>query len=141
MSRNDFYSKIIWVVNGSKFKGFSLIKNIPDPNDPLLNQYDIRGKENPLYVRKSDVSSKARMMEVLGMQSPELKGLKPSNSHYSFSWKYPHSGWFTSSAPVFIDLGGHFLYWLKVKRQEQQDFWYLKSVSKQEFLEKYPNVQ
>jgi competence protein CoiA len=70
LSRNKFYCKIIWVVNGSKFKGFSLIKNIPDPNNLLLDKYGIRGKEIPLYMRKSDVAMKARMIEVLGMQSP-----------------------------------------------------------------------
>lgn len=56
---------------------------------------------------------KARLIEALGLQSPKLRGLKPSNSHYSFSWKHPHSGWFASSAPDFIDLEDIFFTGLK----------------------------
>jgi competence protein CoiA len=136
-SRNKFYKKIIWVVNGAKFKGFSIAKNIPDPNDPMLAEYELKGRENPLYVRRSMLSKKARMIAVLSMQHSELRQLKVSNDHYSFSWKHAHSGWFSSSAPVFVDLGGHFLYWLRIRKQEGEDFWYLKSISKENFLEKY----
>ena len=130
-ARNNFYGRIIWVVNGVKFKGFQLGKPMPDPSDPNLNDFELQGNIHLRFLRKST-------SEIVTSFHSEIKGIKPSMHHYTFAWKHPHQAWYNSSAPVFIDLGGHFLYWLRKKTQKlTEDFLYLQLVTKKDFIAHY----
>lgn len=39
-SREAFYPNLVWVVNGKKFKGFKVLKHLPDVDDPQLAAYE-----------------------------------------------------------------------------------------------------
>lgn len=134
-SRNEFYDKIVWVVNGKKFKGFSVFENIPNPESKELVDYNLRSSPRLFFSRKCEAGNS--MVEILSIQSKELKHIQLSHLHYSFVWKHPHNAWYSSKAPVFIDLGGDHLFWLKRRVQEVNDYLYLKKVSKAEFIRKY----
>jgi len=134
-SRNAFYNKIVWVVNGIKFKGFEIIENIPDPISMELRDYDFNDSVHLSFTRKSE--ARYRMVEMLSRQSKELRHIELCAFHYSFLWKYNHKAWYTSTKPVFIDFGGKYLYWLRCRIQERHDYMYLKKVSKASFLGKY----
>jgi competence protein CoiA len=138
-SREAFYGKLIWVLNGKKFKGFELGKAIPDPNCIDLNDYDLHGHEHVTCSKKSERFLPSRLKDKFTLIHPELQHLRATSIHYSFSWRYAHKAWFEAAAPVFIDLGGHFLYWLKKRKQYAGDFMYLQLVSRVGFLEKYNN--
>ena len=130
-ARNNFYGKILWVVNGLKFKGFQLGKPMPDPNDPALIDFEFEGNIHLRFFRKSTA-------ELITAFHPDIKSIKLSSQHYSFAWKHPHVAWYNSVAPTFIDFGGHFLYWLRKKQQDViSDFHYLQLVSKKEFIKHY----
>lgn len=129
-SRNNFYGKIIWVVNGLKFKGLQLGKPMPDPADPALQEFEFSGDIHLRFARKST-------NDILTAFHPQLKDMKLSAQHYTFAWKHPHLAWYHSTAPVFIDLGGHFLYWLRKKQQVSAEFYYLQLVSKKQFIAHY----
>ncbi|QXU43254.1 competence protein CoiA [Pedobacter sp. D749] len=134
-SRNDFYKKIIWVVNGFKFKGFEILENIPDPTSEELMNYNFNDSVHLSFMRKSEARN--RMVEMLSRQSKELRHIQMSELHYSFLWKHAHKAWYGSTMPVFIDFGGKDLYWLKYRVQETNDYLYLKKISKSSFLLKY----
>lgn len=135
-SREKFYTKLIWVVNGQKFKGFQIIRNIPSPDDPLLEEFEFAGK---IFFKKTEImaSSQGDLLRVYGTNAPELKGLLTSNVFYEFNWKNKHEAWFSSTAPVFIDFGDDLLYWLKKREQILSPFWYIKAVQKSGFILKY----
>lgn len=135
-SREQFYQKLIWIVNGRRFaNSFKIIKNIFNPTDPILNDFDFCGE---VFFKKEDLSTYGTMgCVVYGVNSDKFKELKLSDKHFSFSWNYKHRVWFDSSAPVFIDFGDDRLYRLKKRPQVQEPFWYVTIVSKKDFIAKY----
>ncbi|MFA7379097.1 MAG: competence protein CoiA family protein [Bacteroidia bacterium] len=137
--RNRFYKKLIWVVNGLKFKNnFSLKQHIPNPSDALLNNFEM---SEMLYFKKADVLdlgiSEPRLLQVYGLNSPELKGLELSDIHHAFTWNNKRKGWLQSNALVFLDFGQDFLCWLRKREQILEPFWYIQIVKKTDFISKY----
>lgn len=136
-SRETFYGKLIWVINGLKFKGFRLGKAIPDPRSSTLDEYEFNGNAHVTYTLKSECFHPTHLKEKYNLEHPILNHIKTTTVHYSFAWKYAHQAWLSSSVPVFIDLGGHFLYWLRKRKQLKEDFLYLQMVKKSDFIKKY----
>ena len=136
-SRECFYPKLIWVVNGLKFKGFKILKSIPNPLDPLLDDYEFCASEHLSVIRKVDALAEKNNPEILTFYHQELKNIPISSKFYSFSWRNAHQSWLKASCPIFIDLGGHFLYRLRKRYQISSQYSYLQLISKKHFLTKY----
>jgi hypothetical protein len=136
--RNSFYKKLIWVVNGLKFKGnFTLDRHIPNPADPLMKDFEMF---EMYYFRKEDIldlgiPEPRMLLRVYGSIHP--KGLRLSNVHYAFTWKNKRKGWSESSAFVFLDFGDDSLCWLRKREQMLGPFWYVQIVKKSDFIKKY----
>lgn len=138
LSREAFYPKLVWVVNGLKFKGFAVTEAIPNPADQQLIDYDFAGTAHLTFISTRDAAKGAA--GIFSRRHPLFSHVKTSDKHFTFAWKYAHSGWLSAKSPLFIDLGGHFMYWLRLKKQVSGDFHYLQLVSKQAFLKKYGSV-
>ena len=136
-SRACFYPKLIWVVNGLKFKGFKILKSIPNPLDPLLNDYEFCVSEHLSLIHRMDALAQKLKPEILTFYHTELKNIPISSEFYSFSWRNAHQSWLNATCPVFIDLGGHFLYRLRKRHQISSPYNYLQLVSKKDFIQKY----
>ncbi|MDQ1143052.1 competence protein CoiA [Pedobacter agri] len=136
-SRERFYPKLIWIVNGLKFKGFKVVKSIPNPLDPLLHHYEFCVSEHLSLMRTKDILTEKSHPEILTFYHEELKDIPFSTAFYSFSWRNPHQSWLNASCPIFIDLGGHFLYRLRKRHQISSNYSYLQLVSKKDFMKKY----
>lgn len=57
--------------------------------------------------------------------------------YYSFCWKNPHRVWYQAKCPLIVDLGGHFLYQLKQRKQLSGDYPYLHMIPRKDFLSIY----
>jgi len=136
LSRERFYSQLVWVVNGLKFKGFSVTEAIPNPRQAELKDYEFTGTSH-LAFRRIEAGLEGAGNQTISIRHPSMRHIKLSSKHFTFSWRHPHMGWYGAQAPVFIDIGGHFLYWLRVIKQHSEDFYYLQIVNKKDFLEKY----
>lgn len=136
-SREAFYPKLIWVLNGKKFKGFSILKHLPDIDDPKLTGYEFCHKEHLSMIRKSDFQRRGMQAKALNFYHAELKDIRFTSHYYSFCWKHPHRVWYQAQCPIIIDLGGHFLYRLKHRRQISGDYAYLHMISRKSFIEQY----
>jgi len=139
-SREKFYSQMIWIVNGLKFKEkFKLTTGIPDPESPLLNNYDF-GIYTPLiFFRKGDINeNKEIAVDLLPHHHIELKHIPISNICFKFNWINKHIVWFYSSSPVYLDFGDDFLYWMKCRKQIK-DFWYIQKIKKTDFIMMHSN--
>ena len=137
--RNSFYKKIIWVVNGLKFKdNITLDRQIPHPADPQLKEFEMQGM---VFFKKEDILDlgipEPRMLQVYSLNDPELKGVELSNIHYALTWKNRRKVWFESSAFVFLDFGHDFLYWLRKREQILEPFWYIQIIRKSYFIKRY----
>ncbi|UKT62175.1 competence protein [Pedobacter mucosus] len=136
-SREAFYPNLIWVLNGKKFKGFRVLKHLPDVDDPKLKDYEFCHSDHLSMIRKQDFANGILNPKVLNFYHPELKGINLTSCYYSFCWKNPHSVWFQAKAPIVIDMGGHFLYELKQREQLSGNYAYLKILSRKTFIERY----
>ena len=136
-SREAFYPKLVWVLNGKKFKGFRILKNLPDVDDPALDNYEFCHSDHLSMVRKSEVLMGLEKPKVLNFYHPEIKKIAITTHYYSYCWKQPHAVWFMAKAPIIVDLGGHFLYELRKRKQVSGDYAYLKLITRKSFIDQY----
>lgn len=135
-SREAFYPNLIWVLNGKKFGGFRILKHLPDVDDPKLQDYEFRHTDHLSMVRKADLTQGTKP-KALNFHHPEIRNVALSSSYYSFCWKRPHRVWLKAKAPIFVDLGGHFIYQIKQRRQLSGDYPYLHMVSRKSFIDQF----
>lgn len=136
-SREAFYPKLCWILNGKKFKGFRILKALPDIDDPKLFGYDFCSTDHLSMIRKADFINGVIKPKVLNFYHPELKGISLSSHYYSFCWKHPHQVWYQAKSPIIVDLGGHFLYQLKQRKQVSGDYAYLHMIPRKTFVDQY----
>ncbi|WP_285008251.1 competence protein [Pedobacter faecalis] len=134
-SREAFYPKLVWVLNGKKFKGFKILKHLPDVDDPRLDPYDFCLGEHLSVYRRAELHSGAARR--LNFYHPELKNIPFTSYYYSFCWKQPHRVWYEATCPIIVDLGGHFLYQLKQRPQLGESYPYLHMITKKAFVSQY----
>ncbi len=133
-SREAFYPKLVWVLNGKKFKGFRILKHLPDVDDQRLSEYEFCHTDHLSMIRKSDISRGESKPKILNFYHPEIKRVPITSYYYSFCWKHPHQVWFQAKAPIIVDLGGHFLYQLKQRQQLSGNYAYLHIMTRKSFI-------
>ena len=147
-SRNTFYKKIIWVVNAQRFQGkFEFTNVTPNPASSLLANYnfyvDANGlAKDVLFMLKDDGRDPRKLGRIYCLLDEELElaadeFYNSEKKYCLFNWKNKHIGWLLSDAPVFLDFGHEFLYWIKKRAQLPTPLLYLQIVSKSDFLSKY----
>ncbi|WP_316838961.1 competence protein [Pedobacter gandavensis] len=136
-SREAYYPKLVWVLNGKKFKGFRILKHLPDVNDPRLSGYEFCHTDHLSMIRKQDLLQGRGKTKVLNFLHPELRSIPLTSHYYSFCWKHPHQVWYQSKCPLIVDLGGHFLYQLKQRKQLSGDYAYLHMIPRKDFIAQY----
>jgi hypothetical protein len=136
-SREAFYPKLVWILNGKKFKGFRILKGIPDVDDPKLAGYEFCHSDHLSMIRTADFLSGVPKPKILNFYHPEIKGCAIKSSYYSFCWKNPHQVWYAAKAPIIVDLGGHFLYQLKQRKQISGNYPYLDMIPRKTFIDQF----
>ncbi len=129
-SREAFYPNLVWVVNGAKFKGFKVLKHLPDVDDVRLLDLEFSHTSNLTMVRKNE-------SKVMTFHHPELRAIPFTSHYYSFRWANPHRVWYAAKCPIIIDLGGYFLYQLKQRKQLNGNYAYLHMIPRKDFIAKY----
>lgn len=129
-SREAFYPNLLWVVNGTKFKGFKVLKHLPDVDDSRLSDFEFSHSSNLTMVRKNET-------KVMTFHHPELRAIPLTSHYYSFRWSNPHRVWYAAKCPIIIDLGGYFLYQLKQREQLNGNYPYLHMIPRKDFIAKY----
>lgn len=134
-SRETFYPNLVWVINGKKFKGFKILKHLPEVDDPRLADFEFSHTANLTMVRKNElILPKPR---VLTFHHPELRDIPLTSHLYSFTWRHPHKVWYEAKCPLIFDLGGYFLYQLKQRAQLSGAYAYLHMIPRKDFITKY----
>lgn len=136
-SREAFYPKLVWVLNGKKFKGFRVLKRLPDVDDPKLSNYDFCHTDHLSMVRRTEILAGYQKPKVLNFYHPEIKDVPLTTHYYSFTWKHPHQVWFEAKSQIIVDLGGHFLYQLKQRSQPSGDYAYLHMITRKSFIDQF----
>lgn len=134
-SREAYYKNLVWVLNGKKFKGFRVLKHLPDLNDPVVAEYEFCHTDHLSMIRKRDLLQ--GRAKALNFHHPELRSIPISVHYYSFCWKNPHRVWYQAKCPIIVDLGGHFLYQLKQRAQLSGSYAYLHMIARKDFIRQY----
>jgi hypothetical protein len=112
-SREKFYGKMMWIVNGMSFKNdFSILAKMPNPGSDFGKRFFLfsrgwRGMHppDPEYgVYDHDMRSGAAL-------SKELE--RHFVGHYNYKWQRNRRHWLKATKPVFIDFEGEYLWWLQ----------------------------
>lgn len=128
------------MLNGKKFKGFKILKSLPDVDDPKLYNYEFCHSDNLALVRKADVINGVEKPKKFNFNHPEVKGIPLTSYYYSFCWKHPHRVWYQAKSKIILDLGGHFLYQLKQRTQLSGNYAYLHIIPRKDFIEQYAKL-
>lgn len=136
-SREEFYPKMLWLVNGKKFKGFTILKHLPILTDHRLIHFEFCLSDNLTMVRKKDLLNGIVKPKPLTFHHPELRVIPISSNYYSFRWRFPHKVWYAAKCPLIFDLGGHFLYQLHKREQLNGDYSYLEMISRKDFIARF----
>ncbi len=136
-SREVFYPNLVWVVNGAKFKGFKVLKHLPDVDDIRLSELEFSHTANLTMVRKNEIILGVEKPKVMTFHHPELRTIPLTSHYYSFRWSHPHRVWYEAKCPIIIDLGGYFLYQLKQRAQLNGSYAYLHMIPRKDFIAQY----
>lgn len=136
-SREAFYPKLIWVLNGKKFKGFKILKALPDVDDPGISDFEFCHTQNLTMVRKSEVLHPVVKPRKLTFHHPLLRAVNFTSHYYSFCWKHPHRVWYEAKCTLVLDFGGYFLYQMKHRKQLSGDYPYLHMVPRKDFIQQF----
>jgi competence protein CoiA len=117
-SRELFYGKMFWVVNGVQFKNsFHILSKLPDPSceftkDIVFHEQRVenRGKT---YHRKSENPGDPPMVRIRSTEEISEEINRFYIGHHLFDWKNPRQVWFTAQKPVFIDFHESVVWWLQ----------------------------
>jgi len=118
ISRERFYKKIIWVINGTKFiLNFSIFHKLPVPDlsifEDIVFNYPSRHHSIETFYKKSENPPNPTMVQIHVIQEIENLIAQHYQGHHFFEWVKPRSVWFNSEKSVYIDFGGDVLWFLQ----------------------------
>lgn len=152
-SRVKFYQKLIWVVNAQPFSKQISKYPIPDPEHPLLSEYEICGysdhsktfMEGKLQTNPDRFFGSLMLRDDNGMMyslrekpfAEVLHSCLNTPVNFLFDWRNKRKAWLNCSAPVFFDFGGEFLHLLKYKKNPLNRQPYFKLIKNADFIKHY----
>ncbi|MCC6396717.1 MAG: hypothetical protein IT282_06830 [Bacteroidetes bacterium] len=113
-ARELFYGRMLWVVNGARFAAqFTVLHALPDPRSefaqdlvfcPATSKWP---RSSGIFWRKSENpdTKPGDLVELHSISSIKSEIEREYIGQHQFEWVRPHTVWFESTAPVFLDFG------------------------------------
>lgn len=144
LSRESFYRNLVWVVDGSGFRGnFDIYHSLPDPTSELAKDLvwikatrPMRGAAAGIFLRLSENPQETRATLRFG----RVRGLdeiiedvnRAYRGHHQYDWIRPRRTWLDATCPVYIDFGDDWL--AKLEIYDESGLRCIRLVSKQKFV-------
>lgn len=107
-SREEFYKKMIWILNGKSFrKNFYILHELPNPKAKFVEDIAfMERKKDDLgknFYRYSEYEKYSSMFQIHSIE--ELRNEINLNyiGHHLYDWVHPRTVWLNSNCRVFID--------------------------------------
>lgn len=112
ISREHFYKKMIWVVNGLSFKGnFEFGYKLPSPQSAFPKNFKFLKSKHMLgYDSIKDSPDCCELLHKINGIPLKDMAEKYHTRHYMFQWKNPRKVWLQAKMPVFIDFNDGILW-------------------------------
>lgn len=140
LSREAFYKKMIWVVNGINFKdNFEIGYKLPDPKSTFPKRFRFIGWKHPIAYDKTEYPESSGLVKQLNIidNIPIRQVIdKFHTRHFTFNWKNVRQVWQQAQMPVFLDFNDGMLW----RIQFETDICnapVCSSYSKKEFIKHY----
>jgi len=139
-SRETFYGKMFWIVNGASFKdSFSIGDMMPSPKAEMMKNLRISASNSRpgyfawLYSGNPDRGPRDLMEgdpkgDLHIQQAIEQK----YDGHRLFHWKNPRATWYYAEKPVFFDFGETGLF--RIVKYPMHSFFVVKQIAKEELI-------
>lgn len=141
-SRESFYKKMIWIINGAGFKNnVEFGYKLPDPTSNFPKNIKFLGFRHMIAYDKLKNPATANLVELIDKVGAEsLTDLveKYHTKHYTFEWKKIRRVWMQADMPVFIDFNEGILWRIMVKPEFYTGI-ICSHYSKKEFIKHYSN--
>lgn len=146
-SRENFYKKMIWIVNGEKFSSsFHILGRLPAPHEEWVKDLVFypqrRNLAGHLFYRHSENPSveqhEGEMVLVHGMHEIQSQIDEAYIGHHFYDWVKPHSVWFASTMPIYLDFGDDYLWLLTL--YGNSDLYCAKIVSKSSIVSQFGGI-
>ncbi|RZK44413.1 MAG: hypothetical protein EOO61_03855 [Hymenobacter sp.] len=119
LSRERFYKKMIWVVNGLHFKeNFEFGYKLPNPKSSFPKRFRFIGWKHTIAYDRIEYPEGSKMVELLG----RIEGIpiqqfveRYHTRHFTFNWKKIRQVWQQAQMPVFIDFNDGVLWRVEFK--------------------------
>jgi len=144
-SRENFYKKMLWIINGDKFKHkFYIHGELPNPRDQHFSDIAFcSSKRNDKargfwrYSENSDWNEKSDFVKLVRIYDyNEIKDTVISSyvGHHLFDWSPPTEVWFYSKCDVFIDFGGQVIW--KLMKYGKNSLYCVRRIDKEYFVKR-----
>ncbi len=140
ISRELFYKKLIWIINGNKFKNnFEFGYKLPDPKSNFPPGFKFLGYKHIMGYNSFKYPTTNNMVELInkinGIPITQLID-KYHSRHFTFNWKNKRQVWFKTQMPVFIDFNDGVL-WRIIRESRLTTDPICGFYSKKEFINHY----
>lgn len=143
VSREQFYKKMVWVINGEKFiNSFHILDKLPNPNaefakDIIFHTIKVsyKGKlfsrysENPHYYQNKNIALLAHDNKDIEKEIEEYY-----IGHHFFDWIKPRSVWYEAKCNVFFDFNTDVLW--KLMKYDNNGLLCVRKIEKSYFIER-----
>lgn len=115
-SRENFYKKMVWVVNAAPFKNHLVLhaQRLPPPDDALLSDVQFSaGLEHPrpcfAFFRPSEFIRDSKLQRLIPIWEIDSAIDTAYAGHHPITWKRPRSVWLEATLPIVFDTGNSLL--------------------------------
>jgi len=139
-SRESFYGKMFWIVNGLGFKvNFTIGDKMPSPDADMMNDLRINTSNSisSYFVWLLSQNPDHGPNDLLRVDSKGDIHLQQAlqqkyDGHYLFQWKKPRTIWYYADKPVVLDFGENGLF--RLMQYPKHNFFVVKQISRDELI-------
>lgn len=138
-SREQFYKKMVWVVNAREFKDNIIFGHkFPDPKLEFPKNYRFIGREHMVVYDRLDTFDESFIQILNSINGVPVKELVEKNytRHHVFEWKHPRKLWLETTVPTFLDFNDGIL-WRIFRKPDLSKNPICAAYSRGEFIEHY----
>lgn len=145
LSREHFYKKMVWVVNGEKFaKNFYILNKLPNPKAEFMQDVsfsilkDLKKKENlksvPFFRYSENPNFDKESFRLLSTENITEQIEQNYIGHHLFYWEKKRDVWENAKCDVFFDFGSDVL--CKLVRYDSSGLLCVKKINKAYFIDR-----
>jgi len=144
LAREQFYEKLVWVIDGTGFKqNFDILHLLPAPDSELAKDLvwfkgtrQMQGAARGLFWRLSENPGATRSsrggVQIHGIHEIEDEVNDAYRGHHQYDWIRPRKTWLEATCPIYIDFGDEYL--VRLETYDETNLPCVRLISKRKFL-------